>query len=82
MTTSRRVSRSLNQIGNTANFSGLPVIRHSPSDTWRCRVCGYGPNVDRISPLCVGCGRDFWGNPGERPDFADKVQHARESGEF
>lgn len=73
-------SQHASQDGDTANFSGLPHISHREGETWTCRVCKYRPNLDTVSPQCVGCGRDFWGNPGERPANADLIQHARESG--
>lgn len=63
------------------NRSGMPRFTHSASDTWRCRVCGYYPNLDKMSGQCIGCGRDFWGNPGTVPDIAANIHHARESGE-
>lgn len=44
----------------------LPRIK-KPRGPWECRVCGYKPNLDRISPNCINCGRDFWGNPGTIP---------------
>lgn len=50
------------------NHPLLPRIRHRPTDVWKCRVCGYGPNVDLRSEFCVSCGRDYYGNPGTIPD--------------
>lgn len=62
------------------NVKGMPIFKHNRNDSWRCRVCGYHPNVDKLSGSCIGCGRDFWGNPGKVPEIAEDIHHARESG--
>lgn len=62
------------------NAPGLPTITRNTSEPWRCRVCSYFPNLDRVSRQCIGCGRDFWGNPGTVPEVAANIHHARESG--
>jgi rubrerythrin len=73
-------SRTLAHEDGTAQFEGFDPVRHSTADVWKCRVCGYTPNIDKVSPQCIGCGRDFWGVPGTRPEEADLIQHSRESG--
>lgn len=50
------------------NHPALSKLRHGEMDVWRCRVCGYSPNIDKRSEFCVSCGRDYWGNPGTIPD--------------
>jgi hypothetical protein len=49
------------------NREGMSRFRHNENDVWRCRVCGYWPNVDKRSKFCISCGRDYWGNEGTIP---------------
>ena len=49
------------------NHEALPTLRRDPNAAWRCRVCGYSPNIDKRSKFCISCGRDYWGNPGKIP---------------
>ena len=62
------MSKTKGEAPEGPNVEGLSKFRHRATDVWRCRVCGYWPNVDKRSEFCVSCGRDYWGNPGTIPD--------------
>ena len=55
---------------------GIPRVRHTANQVWTCRRCGYHPNIDNVSPFCLSCGCDFYGNPGTIHEAEDKPPRA------